>query len=1003
MSRYTNAEPSKARAELQERLNEALAKSGLSQTQLVQRARLNRGTINAALRSPDKPLTARTVAALAKALGVDSDTQSALLQLQRDASASRGADGALEANAVGQVGRPVREWDPYDLEVHPASTPLAFKATAHEPVRDAQHPVLPGYVPRCHDHILTDMVRAAVDGRSGMLVLVGSSSTGKTRACWEAVQQLPSIWRLWHPFDPTRAKAALADIQHVGPHTIVWLNEAQHYLGDPRHGEAIAGSLHTLLTDPSRGPVLVLGTLWPDYERSYNALPIPGNPDPHTQVRQLLAGRTLPVPESFDQPALDAARVLANDGDNVLSSALERTTDGRITQDLAGAPELLRRYRTASPPARAILTAAMDGRRLGAGLHLPLAFLTAAAEDYLNDHEYDALLPDWEEQALAELAKPVHGQLAPLRRARPRAAHRSPGIPVDSRSGTSAAADSVYRLADYLEQHGRQELHPSCPPESFWGAAADYLAGPDELTALARAAANRLRYRVAASLFKMADRRGSPTAWHGMASMWMEAGQHEQAVRVAEKAAAGGSADALLWLARHHELAGADESANTFTLRAVQAGHPEALAGLAWVRYRSGDHASAEELAWQAAEAGHSQAMVLLGHIYMKADNRLEALKWYGRAAQDDDADGLANLATLLEEDGDNRGAEHAAVQTDITVGDTATLENLIEWREERGDYDGAEAAAQHGADAGDPGYLEHLARLREGRGQMTEAVRLARRAADAGAPGELLRLSLRRRQSGDVGAADRLFEYARERASGIELFSCARECEGTGGDRSEAERLYRAAADAGLMVAFVYLARMHEEDGNHEQAGQHYRHAADAHVPLALLWLAKQLEDSGDPDGAEKATFAALADDDYRDDAAEGLLWLMRRREERGDGVGAERLARRAFDEDEPGVLNWLAEQRHKSGDLQGAKGLFHYAEQAGTLLPSLVDYLAKTDREAGRAMLLHRVNSGYWRAGHGMADFLGGAEGQQVRRYGLKPDGSLSDPWDSPCAGPA
>ncbi|GAA2746759.1 hypothetical protein GCM10010440_39870 [Kitasatospora cinereorecta] len=38
-----------------------------------------------------------------------------------------------------------------------------------------------------------------------MLVLVGSSSTSKTRACWQAVQPLATAgWRLWHPYDPTR-------------------------------------------------------------------------------------------------------------------------------------------------------------------------------------------------------------------------------------------------------------------------------------------------------------------------------------------------------------------------------------------------------------------------------------------------------------------------------------------------------------------------------------------------------------------------------------------------------------------------------------------------------------------------------------------------------------------------------------------------------------------------------------------------------------------------------
>lgn len=66
-----------------------------------------------------------------------------------------------------------------------------------------------------------------------MVVLVGTSSTGKTRACWEAVQPLADKgWRLWHPFDLTRADAALEDLKkRVQPRTVVWLNEAQHYFG----------------------------------------------------------------------------------------------------------------------------------------------------------------------------------------------------------------------------------------------------------------------------------------------------------------------------------------------------------------------------------------------------------------------------------------------------------------------------------------------------------------------------------------------------------------------------------------------------------------------------------------------------------------------------------------------------------------------------------------------------------------------------------------------------
>ncbi|MEV6735238.1 hypothetical protein [Streptomyces sp. NPDC051364] len=148
-------------------------------------------------------------------------------------------------------------------------------------------------------------------GHSRIVVLVGSSSTGKTRACWEAVQPLAvDGWRLWHPFDPTRADAALEGLERVQPRTVVWLNEAQHYLGDPRAGERIAAAVHTLLTHPGRTPVLVLGSLWPEYDRQYTALPSPGQPDPHSRARELLAGRTLTVPDKFDEEALRTASAL---------------------------------------------------------------------------------------------------------------------------------------------------------------------------------------------------------------------------------------------------------------------------------------------------------------------------------------------------------------------------------------------------------------------------------------------------------------------------------------------------------------------------------------------------------------------------------------------------------------------------------------------------------------------------------------------------------------------
>jgi hypothetical protein len=92
------------------------------------------------------------------------------------ATLARPGDGAAAA------GRPLDEVnDPFALEVH-------------RPIQQEDPPpglpTLPAYVPREHDTALGSVVEAAAEGSSGIAVLVGGSSTGKTRACWEALQAL---------------------------------------------------------------------------------------------------------------------------------------------------------------------------------------------------------------------------------------------------------------------------------------------------------------------------------------------------------------------------------------------------------------------------------------------------------------------------------------------------------------------------------------------------------------------------------------------------------------------------------------------------------------------------------------------------------------------------------------------------------------------------------------------------------------------------------------------
>ncbi|MEU6260468.1 tetratricopeptide repeat protein [Streptomyces sp. NPDC047043] len=432
---------------LRAQLADGLARAGLDKTQLAVRAGLGRTTVHQAFQVGGPAPSAKTVAALGRALRLPTDELLALLRAA--------ATPPPEAKPV--RGRPIAEWDPHDLEVHPAG----FAPRVHGG-SDAQK--LPGYVARDHDRLLAATVQDVLRGGSRMVVLVGSSSTGKTRACWEAVQPLADKgWMLWHPFDPSRAAAALDELHRVGPRTVVWLNESQHYLGDQRAGEEIAAALHALLIEPARGPVLVLGTLWPEYARQYAARPEPGKPDPHSRVRELLTGRTVTVPDAFDARALAAASVLAEAGDGLLAESLARTVDsGRLAQDLAGAPALLDRYQHGTPAAKALLEAAMDAQRLGHGPSLSYGLLAEGAEGYLPDEEWGLLAEDWLEAGMAYVAAPLTGMRGALVRRRPRA-RRTPGLAAPS-------ALPQYRLADYLDQHGRHTRQDEPVPATLWQA-----------------------------------------------------------------------------------------------------------------------------------------------------------------------------------------------------------------------------------------------------------------------------------------------------------------------------------------------------------------------------------------------------------------------------------------------------------------------------------------------------------------------------------------------------
>jgi hypothetical protein len=145
--------------------------------------------------------------------------------------------------------------------------------------------------------------------------------------------------------------------------------------------------------------------------------------------------------------------------------------------------------------------------------------------------EQDTQDDDWLEQALKYTAKSAKDIPWPLTRIRPRPA-RPGATGSGSRDNDEQLAEGqastpggpLYRLADYLDQHGRTHRKGQIPPPGFWAAAADH-AFPADQAALGDAADTRGLYRDAAQLHKNAARRGNLSAVAYLASTprWLRA------------------------------------------------------------------------------------------------------------------------------------------------------------------------------------------------------------------------------------------------------------------------------------------------------------------------------------------------------------------------------------------------------------------------------------------------------------------------------------------------
>ena len=905
----------------------------------------------------------------------------------------------LAAHDTQPLGTPVRELDPFALEVHRAIDVPGQGAL----------PRLPEYVPRDHDEQLSALVHRAAAGESLLVALVGESSTGKTRACWEALRELPDDWRVWHPYDPSRPDAALVHMAEAGPRTVIWLNEAQHYLlaPDRRTAEGITAALRTALADRRRGPLLVLATIWPRFWEPLTSPSAAGADDRFDQQRKLLTGtgHHILVPRTFTESDLREARRKAHH-DPRLASALDGAAGGEITQFLAGVPKLMSRYECASLGAKALIHAAMDYRRRGHGPVLPPLLLAAAPAGYLAAWDLGRLGRGWLEKALDHCAEPCNGVPGPL-------------TPVPPRSNPSG--EPAYRLADYLEQHGRVERRLLCPPTSFWEAAARHGALTEDCVSLARAAQRRGRLYAASVLFEKALRAGNTevrpelallvkgagdekkakllleAAWRddGLARwelVWLRehSGEPGKAEELAHVAANQGDSSCLTRLARLRQEAGDKEGAQRLTRNAEERGKIRTYAALARFHEEAGDRPEAESLAFQVLNrTGSTYALSELVTMREKAGDGESAERLVVAAARRGRARPAIRLAGLRRRTGDRDGVGRL-LDLAAGTGSVFALIELASLKRRWQDGTGAERLLRAAVARGSTPALVELARLRESLGYAEEALRLFRAAAERGSAPALNHLALLKEAAGESEEAERMACSAAVAGSTFALAQLMDRREQTG-DREGAERLMRTACRVGDFGALVVLARRREKAGDRGGAEDLVLRAADAGHSQALSEFVLRRERNGDSDGAERLATAG---------GGPVVVHLARCWQSDGRTADAERLYRRAVDLGQTQALGELARLKEKAGEYGAAEEFARRAAHAGhvEVLSQLAQLRAQRGL-TGDAERLHRAaaDAGYEEALAHLAQLRKQCEAdwEDLLRYGLTAEGELAKPW--------
>jgi tetratricopeptide (TPR) repeat protein len=385
--------------------------------------------------------------------------------------------------------------DPVLIGVHPAE---ASTGDTQQSRTDG----LPRYIPREVDPALREAIHSG-----GLVVVVGESTAGKSRAAFEAIRARAPDHLLAVP-SSREALAAVAASLSEARRAVLWLDDLERFLGP---GGLTPALVAALAAKPGR-EVILLGTMrTAEYER------FASRADPALGERErsawwasrdvLRAAHTVSLGRLWSPAELARAARFADDPR--IARALGQAAAFGIAETLTAGPVLLRDWRNAwnvgaHPRAAALVAAAVDCRRAGLDEPAPRDLLEGLHTHYLESRGGHALRPESIDEAWAWALQPVHGASSLL----------IPAGPSDQ--------DPRYLAFDYLID---QPNHEPIPPETW-----HLLIARTDAPHAARIA-SRAFWRVRTAFYAAVDS-GAVGDVYTRAQALADRGDHGQAIRI---------------------------------------------------------------------------------------------------------------------------------------------------------------------------------------------------------------------------------------------------------------------------------------------------------------------------------------------------------------------------------------------------------------------------------------------------------------------------------------